>query len=88
VFAALALGGRAAVLDPRDGARVVRTFPLNAAPGVKLFLLGDIAADTYTDGDSRYLELWGGRTRDFDTPAWLAPGRSVTWVEYWAVERP
>lgn len=86
VFAAPATAGRAAVLDPRDGTRVVRTFPLWAAPGVKLFLLGDIAADTYTDGDSRYLELWGGRTRDFDSLALLRPGYSVTWVEYWAME--
>jgi hypothetical protein len=53
---------------------------------VKLFLLGDLPADLYTDGDSRYLELWGGYRRTFSDEAVLKPGASVMWLERWTVQ--
>jgi hypothetical protein len=84
VFAAPATSGRAAVRYPSIGAKITRTFPASLARGVKLFLLGDLPADLYTDGDSRYLELWGGYTRTFGEDATLQPGRSVTWSETWS----
>jgi hypothetical protein len=84
VFAAPATQGHASVRNPATNARVMRTFPVSVARGVKLFLLGDLPSDLYTDGDSRYLEMWGGYTRTFDENATLKPGRSVTWIEYWS----
>ncbi len=84
VFAAPTLSGKASVFNPATGAKVTRSFPAPIARGVKLFLLGDLPADLYTDGDSRYYELWGGYTRTFDENATLKPGRSVTWIEYWS----
>jgi hypothetical protein len=83
VFAAPAFSGLAAVSNPIDHTRIMRIFPVTVARGVKLFLLGDLPADLYTDGNSRYLELWGGYTRTFDENATLQPGRVVTWTEYW-----
>ena len=61
----------------------MRIFPASIARGVKLFSLGDLPSGLYTDGDSRYLELWGGYTRTFNEEATLPPGRVVTWTEYW-----
>jgi Domain of unknown function (DUF5107) len=83
VFAAPTLGGFAAVSNPHSQTRLMRIFPASLARGVKLFSLGDLPSDLYTDGDSRYLELWGGFTRTFDEEAVLQPGRIVTWTEYW-----
>ena len=83
VFAAPALNGFASVLDPLNQTHLIRIFPANIARGVKLFLLGDLPPALYTDGDSRYLELWGGYTRTFNDEATLLPGRVVTWTEYW-----
>ena len=84
VFAAPATRGRASIYDPVTGLRVTRSFPVGLARGVKLFLLGDLPADLYTDGDSRYFELWGGYTRTFDENAVLKPGASAQWIEYWS----
>ena len=83
VFAAPTLGGLAAVSNPAQQTRLMRIFPPNTARGVKLFLLGDLPSELYTDGDSRYLELWGGYTRTFNEDATLQPGRVVTWTEWW-----
>lgn len=83
VFAAPTFGGLAAVSDPAKQTRLMRIFPASTARGVKLFLLGDLPSDLYTDGDSRYLELWGGYTRTFNEDATLQPGRAVTWTEWW-----
>jgi hypothetical protein len=85
VFAAPAFSGLAAVSNPIEHTRLIRVFPATTARGVKLFVLGDLPADLYTDGDSRYLELWGGYTRTFNEDATLQPGRTVTWTEYWTV---
>jgi hypothetical protein len=85
VFAAPTLGGLAVVSNPPSQIRIMRIFPAGIARGVKLFLLGDLPSDLYTDGDSRYLELWGGYTRTFSEDATLQPGRAVTWTEYWTI---
>lgn len=85
VFAAPTLYGSASVVNPIEHTRLTRFFPSGTARGVKLFLLGDLPADLYTDGDSRYLELWGGYTRTFNEDATLQPGRVVTWSEWWSV---
>jgi hypothetical protein len=84
VFAAPTLRGRVNMSNPVTGAKVTRSFPASIARGVKLFLLGDLSADLYTDGDSRYFEVWGGYTRTFDEAATLKPGASVQWAEYWS----
>ncbi len=85
VFTAPTLYGYAAVLNPSAHTRLMRIFPANLARGVKLFSLGDLPSEIYTDGDSRYVELWGGYTRTFHDDATLQPGRSITWTEYWSV---
>ncbi|MBN1955523.1 MAG: DUF5107 domain-containing protein [Anaerolineae bacterium] len=51
--------------------------------GVKLFCLGDLGAEQWTDDGSRYFELWGGLTGSFWEYTTLAPGESVAWTEYW-----
>ena len=84
VFAARLTRNRVAVVDPANGARLNRSFPPASARGVKLFLLGDLPSDLYTDDGSRYMELWGGYTRTFDEDAVIYPGATITWVEYWS----
>lgn len=84
VFAAPALSGKVSAFNSVTGAKVTRSFPPAIARGVKLFLLGDLPTDLYTDGNSRYYELWGGYTRTFDESAMLKPGASVQWIEYWS----
>ncbi len=60
---------------------------VRAAPtwlrGVKVFCLGDLPAELWTDDGSRYFELWGGLTSTFGTYATLDAGQSVGWTEYW-----
>lgn len=87
VFAESLIGGSAAV-SYADGSRVVRSFPAQIAKGVKLFLLGDLSANLYTDDDSRYLEMWGGLTRTFDESAVIEPGAQIGWTETWQVTPP
>ena len=85
VFAAPTVSGSASVFYPDVGLRLTRYFPFGTARGVKLFLLGDLPSDLYTDGDSRYLELWGGYTRTFDGNATIKSGGTITWLEYWTI---
>ena len=85
VFAAPVTQGRVSIYSPITGARLTRTFPAVLARGVKLFLLGDLPSDLYTDDNSRYLEMWGGYTRTFDESAVLKPGDSVAWLEHWTL---
>ncbi len=66
---------------------VVRVFPFQEAPGVKLFAFGPDFDDRahYTDDGSQYFELWGGSNRTF-WPAddvLLAAGGEITWQETW-----
>lgn len=85
VFAAPLTAGHVTVSNTANKWQVMRNFPYYAARGVKLFLLGDLPSDLYTDDDSRYLELWGGYTRTFDEDATLRAGYSVQWTEYWSL---
>jgi hypothetical protein len=61
---------------------IVRTAPAWVR-GVKLFCLGDLGSERWTDDGSRYFELWGGLTSTFWDTTTLGPGESVAWTEYW-----
>jgi hypothetical protein len=61
---------------------IVRTAPAWVR-GVKLFCLGDLGSERWTDDGSRYFELWGGLTPTFWDSATLEPGASVGWTEHW-----
>ncbi|MGC9356466.1 MAG: DUF5107 domain-containing protein [Anaerolineae bacterium] len=64
---------------------LVRSYPPSGPQGVKIFSLGDLPADLYTDGGSRYFELWGGYNRTFfpEDYVTLEPGGVLTWEEHW-----
>ncbi len=83
LFAAEARGAMGAY-DPGSDVGMVRAYP-PGPQGVKLFGLGDLPSDLYTDDGSRYFELWGGYNRTFfpeDTIS-LAPGAALSWEERW-----
>jgi len=69
------------------GLGVVRVFPSQQVPGVKLFAFGPEFGDRdhYTDGDSQYFELWGGPNRSFwpEDDILLPAGGELTWQETW-----
>ena len=83
VFAHPAQAGFVGVYDVGCDQGMVRVFPHAVAMGVKIFCLGDLPSDLWTDDDSRYFELWGGLTPTFWDYWTLQPGASVTWTEYW-----
>jgi hypothetical protein len=62
---------------------IVRVFPHTTVQGVKIFCLGDLPSDLWTDDGGRYFELWGGLTPTFWEYWTLQPGASVAWTEYW-----
>ena len=62
---------------------VVRIFPHTLATGVKLFCLGDLPSNLWTDDNSRYFELWGGLTPSFWSYYTLEAGTTVSWTEWW-----
>jgi len=66
---------------------VVRVFPPQLAPGLKLFAFGlDFSARSeYTDDGSEYFELWGGPCKTFwpEDDIVLSPGQTVQWRERW-----
>ena len=77
--------GAAGAYDEAADQGLIRTYPPATARGVKIFCLGDLPADLYTDGDSRYFEFWGGLNRTF-FPAddvTLEPGATLAWEERW-----
>ncbi|RME35407.1 MAG: DUF5107 domain-containing protein, partial [Thermoflexia bacterium] len=74
--------GFAGAYDPWTDQGIVRAAP-SSIRGVKLFCLGDLPSDLWTDDGSRYFELWGGLTSTFWTSLPLGPGRSVSWTEFW-----
>lgn len=83
IFAPQAAGaGFAGAYDLRADQGIIRVAP-SAIRGVKIFCLGDLPADLWTDDGSRYFELWGGLTATFWEEASLEPGQSVSWTEYW-----
>ncbi|HET91526.1 MAG TPA: DUF5107 domain-containing protein [Chloroflexi bacterium] len=83
VFAHPAQADFAGAFDLGNGQGVVRVFPHTIATGLKLFCLGDLPAELWTDDGSRYVELWGGLTATFWDDWTLQPGGSVAWTEYW-----
>lgn len=85
IFAAPATAGRVTVSSATNQWQITRSFPSYTARGVKLFLLGDLPSDLYTDGNSRYVEMWGGYTRTFNEDATLRSGYRAQWTEYWSL---
>ncbi len=84
LFATEARGAMGAY-DPSSDEGMVRSYPLGGPQGVKIFALGDLPSNLYTDDGSRYVEIWGGYNRTFfpeDTLS-LAPGATLTWEERW-----
>lgn len=83
VFAPEAAGaGFAGAYDLGTDQGIVRVAPA-WVQGVKLFCLGDLGSDLWTDDGSRYFELWTGLTPTFWHSAAIGPGQSVAWTEYW-----
>ncbi len=66
---------------------VVRLFPADVAPGVKLFAFGAAfpARAEYSDDGSEYFELWGGPCRSFwaEDDVTIRAGQSLRWSEVW-----
>ncbi|MCS7220762.1 MAG: DUF5107 domain-containing protein [Anaerolineae bacterium] len=71
------------VYDGTTGMGIVRLFPAQVARGAKFFAGPGLDPRLWTDDESRYLELWGGVTPDFNTYAELPPGQAVGWTERW-----
>jgi hypothetical protein len=69
--------------DPQSDQGIVRVFPHQVATGAKIFCLGHLSSDYWTDDGSRYVELWGGVTPTFWDYGSLAPGQGVSWTERW-----
>ena len=83
VFAHPAQAGFVGAYDLGSDQGVVRVFPHAIATGVKIFCLGDLPSDLWTDDGSRYFELWAGLTPTFWDYWTIQPGASVTWMERW-----
>jgi hypothetical protein len=83
IFAHPAQAGFVGAYDLASDQGLVRVFPHAVATGVKLFCMGDLPADLWTDDGSRYFELWGGLTPTFWDYWTLQPGASVSWTECW-----
>ena len=83
IFAHPAQAGFVGVYDGANDQGLVRVFPHATATGVKLFCMGDLPSDLWTDDASRYFELWGGLTPTFWDYWVLQPGKSVAWTERW-----
>jgi hypothetical protein len=77
--------GAAGAYDENADQGIVRTYPPDGPQGVKLFCLGNLSSDLYTDGNSRYFEFWGGYNRTFfpEDDVTLAPGAVLSWQERW-----
>ncbi len=76
--------GAMGLADPTDELAIVRVFPREQVPGVKVFYGPGLDPSLWTDGPGgRYLELWGGPGLDFASPLVLEPGQSIRWSEQW-----
>lgn len=64
-------------------ARFTRQFPVDAAPGLKLWSSGD--ASSGTGEELPYFEVWGGTTRTFEAYRTLGPRQTLAWTETWTV---
>jgi hypothetical protein len=77
-----AASGYAGAYDLGADLGVVRVAP-TWVRGVKLFCLGGLGSDLWTDDGSRYFELWGGLLPTFWDYTTMEAGGSVAWTEYW-----
>ncbi|MEA3309394.1 MAG: DUF5107 domain-containing protein [Chloroflexota bacterium] len=77
--------GAAGAYDTGADQGIVRAYPPEIAPGMKIFVLGDLPATLYSDDGSRYFEFWGGYNRTFfpEDDRVLPAGGSVSWNERW-----
>ncbi len=77
--------GAAGAYDESADQGIVRIYPPQIAKGVKIFSLGNLPADLYTDGNSRYVEFWGGLNRTFfpEDDLTVQPGQAIAWEEQW-----
>ncbi|MDY0018743.1 MAG: DUF5107 domain-containing protein [Anaerolineae bacterium] len=84
LFASQARGAVGAY-DSASNQGIVRVYPQNGPQGVKIFCLGDIPSNVYTDDNSRYFEFWGGYNRTFfpEDTATLPAGETIAWEEQW-----
>ena len=69
--------------DHASGEGVLRIFPPDIAPGVKLFAGKGLDSGGWTDDGSTYFEIHGGVTPTFWDNATLAAGASIGWSERW-----
>ena len=83
IFAHPAQAGFVGAYAPGSDQGIVRVFPHTVATGVKIFCMGDLSSDLWTDDGSRYFELWAGLTPTFWDYWTLQPGGTVAWVERW-----
>ena len=73
--------GYAGAYDLGTDQGIVRITP-NWVRGIKIFCLGDLDPALWTDGGSRYFEMWGGLLPTFWDYVTLEPGGSVSWTEH------
>jgi len=83
LFARPPTAGFVGAYDPSVDQGIVRIFPHATVTGVKIFCLGDLGPELWTDDGSRYFELWGGITPTFWDYSTLQPGASMLWTEHW-----
>lgn len=66
---------------------LVRVFPPDEVPGLKLFAFGSDfpARGEYSDDGSDYFEMWAGPCRTFwpEDDVSIGPGQSLAWSETW-----
>ena len=78
-----AQAGFVGAYDHAGGEGVLRVFPTDVAPGVKLFAGKGLDPQQWTDDKSSYFEIHGGVTPTFWDDTTLAPGAAVSWSEQW-----
>jgi hypothetical protein len=81
-----AQGGFMALYDEGLDEGIVRIFPIDKAPGAKVFAAGwadPIASSNWTDDGSGYVEIHGGPAATFDDSVTLPAGGHLEWTETW-----
>jgi hypothetical protein len=81
-----AAGEFIAVYDEGYDEGVVRISSPDSAPGAKGFAFGwqePIPSETWTDGQSSYVEIHGGPASTFDDTVTIPAGGHVQWTETW-----
>lgn len=75
-----------AVYNPGADVGISRIVSAGQIPGHKIFAFGLNFGDrSYTEGNSQYLEMWGGANPSFwpEDDIQLAPGDAIEWRETW-----